>query len=528
MNRQHDPSQLPALTGLQAGYVPVRQGARQTPLFVIQDQESVEAVFALVAERLDGDIPIYGLSVQAIEPPRPRTVEGIAARLVDTIRGVQPTGPYRLAGWSQGALVAYEVATQLVGQDQTVEFVGLVGEHVRCDLRAHAPVAAASLPVHLFVVDPVQKPQAPDTPEPVATQTAPQSAVAEPAEAVHSWRKLLPAAQVKEVKVPRAERGIHTPSRALGRALGEAIAESAGRPAQQSEAQYRPQLTIQSGSRGAAPLFCVPGAGDSVTGFTGLASALGPHWPVHGLQPRGVEGLMVPHATVQAAADSYLRAIELLQPTGPVHLVGHSFGGWIAFEIATRLRAANRQVASLTLIDSEAPEQGDVLGREHDALDVMATFVESLELASEKPLGVGRDALCMADPAQWLAMAHAGAVRTGIMPARSRPESLRGCLRTFGTALRTSYRPRADYTGPVRLVLIPDLRLDAAANQRQYQRMEEGWRRHAPQLSCWMGPGNHMTILKPPHVDQLARWWLAGLHAGLSSTTPTRDSVAAV
>jgi arthrofactin-type cyclic lipopeptide synthetase C len=38
---------------------------------------------------------------------------------------VQPEGPYRLAGWSFGGVVAYEVATQLIGQDQVVEFVGL-------------------------------------------------------------------------------------------------------------------------------------------------------------------------------------------------------------------------------------------------------------------------------------------------------------------------------------------------------------------------------------------------------------------
>ncbi|EGH35739.1 amino acid adenylation, partial [Pseudomonas syringae pv. japonica str. M301072] len=39
-------------------------------------------------------------------------------------------------------------------------------------------------------------------------------------------------------------------------------------------------LTIQGGRRDHAPIFCVPGAGDSVTGFISLADALGPHWPI--------------------------------------------------------------------------------------------------------------------------------------------------------------------------------------------------------------------------------------------------------
>jgi thioesterase domain-containing protein len=42
------------------------------------------------------------------------------------IREVQPTGPYRVAGWSSGGVLAYEIASQLVGQNETVEFVGLI------------------------------------------------------------------------------------------------------------------------------------------------------------------------------------------------------------------------------------------------------------------------------------------------------------------------------------------------------------------------------------------------------------------
>ena len=40
------------------------------------------------------------------------------------IRAVQPDGPYRLAGWSFGATLAYEIATQLIGDDASVEFLG--------------------------------------------------------------------------------------------------------------------------------------------------------------------------------------------------------------------------------------------------------------------------------------------------------------------------------------------------------------------------------------------------------------------
>ena len=46
--------------------------------------------------------------------------------MIKMIRAVQPTGPYRVAGWSFGGTLAYEIATQLIGVDQEVEFLGLI------------------------------------------------------------------------------------------------------------------------------------------------------------------------------------------------------------------------------------------------------------------------------------------------------------------------------------------------------------------------------------------------------------------
>ena len=50
---------------------------------------------------------------------------------------------------------------------------------------------------------------------------------------------------------------------------------------------------------GAAPLFCLPGAGSGVTDFVDLMSALGPSVPIYGLQPRGID---VPHRIARRPA----------------------------------------------------------------------------------------------------------------------------------------------------------------------------------------------------------------------------------
>ena len=41
------------------------------------------------------------------------------------IREVQPEGPYRIGGYSFGAILAYEIATQLIGIEQEVELLAL-------------------------------------------------------------------------------------------------------------------------------------------------------------------------------------------------------------------------------------------------------------------------------------------------------------------------------------------------------------------------------------------------------------------
>ncbi|EGH35333.1 amino acid adenylation, partial [Pseudomonas syringae pv. japonica str. M301072] len=44
--------------------------------------------------------------------------------------------------------------------------------------------------------------------------------------------------------------------------------------------------------------------------FSSLADALGPHWPIHGLQPRGLDGRTVPYSLVETAAEAYLQALD--------------------------------------------------------------------------------------------------------------------------------------------------------------------------------------------------------------------------
>ncbi|WP_186057477.1 amino acid adenylation domain-containing protein [Burkholderia gladioli] len=108
-----------------AQYVVFHAEGRQRPLFLTHTLQGYSWYFEHLAAHIDASIPVYGLPPLALGETQPRTLEAIAARFVAMMRGIQPEGPYRVAGWSFGGLIAYEIATQLLAQGQEIEFLGV-------------------------------------------------------------------------------------------------------------------------------------------------------------------------------------------------------------------------------------------------------------------------------------------------------------------------------------------------------------------------------------------------------------------
>lgn len=57
------------------------------------------------------------------------SVESMARTYIALIRTVQPHGPYRLAGWSAGGLIAHEMGRQLRAQGEDVQFVAMIDSY---------------------------------------------------------------------------------------------------------------------------------------------------------------------------------------------------------------------------------------------------------------------------------------------------------------------------------------------------------------------------------------------------------------
>ncbi|MFE2241836.1 amino acid adenylation domain-containing protein, partial [Streptomyces virginiae] len=129
-----------------------------------------------------------------------------------------------------------------------------------------------------------------------------------------------------------------------------------------------------------APLFCVhPAAGISWV-YSGLLRHLHPDRPVHGLQARGLRGGSP--SSVTEIAEDYVRQIRAVQPEGPYHLLGWSFGAVVAQAMAVGLQAAGRQVALLALLDGipadPARYAADTTRACDDPADTLAALLTSL------------------------------------------------------------------------------------------------------------------------------------------------------
>ncbi|MCQ7632684.1 SDR family NAD(P)-dependent oxidoreductase, partial [Salmonella enterica] len=96
----------PTLTRLNA----VQSSER--PLFLVHPIEGSTTVFHTLAAKLS--VPTYGLQCTRAAPLD--SIPSLAAYYIDCIKQVQPDGPYRVAGYSFGACVAFEMCSQLQAQ----------------------------------------------------------------------------------------------------------------------------------------------------------------------------------------------------------------------------------------------------------------------------------------------------------------------------------------------------------------------------------------------------------------------------
>lgn len=253
---------------------------------------------------------------------------------------------------------------------------------------------------------------------------------------------------------------------ALARDVREGLAEAPG-------------CVISLQPRGALPpLFCVHGLGGHLLRLTTLADELRPDQPFFGLQSPGLDDDKPVPETVEELARVFLGEVTMRIGDAPLHVVGMSFGGIVALEIARQAVEQGRDVGLVAMLDTylsavlsapDPPTRSAALT--HWARRAIGDRLGRARRRFRRLVG-GRDRIERANEYRNF---------TRVMEANDE------AMRRY---------PLGGYDGAVTFF---------DASQRSRVVFDEFERRTGCTLDVVPVPGDHLTMYEPPHVSLLAR-----------------------
>jgi amino acid adenylation domain-containing protein len=250
------------------------------------------------------------------------------------------------------------------------------------------------------------------------------------------------------------------------------------------------------------PLFLVHQAGGYGLSYSVLADVLGKEQPLYALQSRGLDGKQQPLNTVEAMASTYIKAIREILPYGPYLLGGHSFGGLVAFEMASQLEAAGERVEHLFIIDIHSPlPEPEVEAALDDHAALLGFMIEQIGLYFNKTVSVSYEELSVLDEAERFEHVLQLLRRHEIVPPNSRKNLIVGLLNVYKANVRASlrYQPK-----PIKSSLSV-FKTTALAERFLLEDPTVGWRElTSGQVRFCTVSGEHQSLLKEPHVKELS------------------------
>ena len=108
--------------------VPLRANGSKPPLFLMHAHGGNVLEYHALANLLESDQPVYALQARGLDGnvPTDLTLEKMASAYLEELRSFQPEGPYFLAGFCFGGLLALEAAQQLKAAGQEVALLVLI------------------------------------------------------------------------------------------------------------------------------------------------------------------------------------------------------------------------------------------------------------------------------------------------------------------------------------------------------------------------------------------------------------------
>ncbi|MGB8955328.1 MAG: thioesterase domain-containing protein, partial [Tumebacillaceae bacterium] len=265
-----------------------------------------------------------------------------------------------------------------------------------------------------------------------------------------------------------------------------------------SDMQHVSLVPLQLSTSDQPPLYIVHPVFGLVQPYRQLSSLLGDR-TVYGLQSKGISDGHAPLNSIEDMAAFYIEEMLSVQPEGPYHIAGWSFGGVIAMEMAIQLQRQGRSVAHLGLLDSVVRDNTSAERIVFDEALIREMFRDGLKQLFG--VGLGEEA----EPAEIQSLSVEAEVEWLVERARTRGtlqhgldvQQLVNTYRVFQHNMEANgtYMPSAK---------VEHLYLYKASEGQTDLQSLIPWSELAATMDVIEVPGNHETMMNMPHVMELA------------------------
>jgi len=280
-------------------------------------------------------------------------------------------------------------------------------------------------------------------------------------------------------------------------------------------------IKLNNGTKNHHPLFLMHPVGGTVHCYMALKQVMDKRFSVYAFQSPGINDVDEVEVGIESIVEKYVAEILTIQPEGPYTLGGWCFGGVLACEAASQLKAMGKQISGVHVFDTRAPVIANHPDDGDDAT-LLSWFARDLAVPHNKILNIPADELRAIDIDEQFTHVLERAQAIGVLDGNIATEKLMNYFQVYianGMALQmyeeksvdinvTLYRAKsepADYGE----FLGWDKLVDISGNKHRFTVIDI--------------EGDHNSIMYKPQVYQLGRALNRCLLAASLSTTTLKE-----
>jgi amino acid adenylation domain-containing protein len=258
-----------------------------------------------------------------------------------------------------------------------------------------------------------------------------------------------------------------------------------------------------------SPVFCVPGTGGSVLYLRSLANEfLKLNRPFYGLQAILSPETSKPMMDIRQIAHLNIQAIQKIQASGPYLLCGHSFGSWVALEMAFQLQDAGHKVSQLIILDTGIPSEKDLSRIQNwDDGEWLMMVAKIIGDTYDKKIDLNLKELSQLDWEGQIQLLFSQMNAHGLIDEHSGIDQVRSLVEMYKAQAQTIYSPKFAKVPNLTLIRAKTV-LDDFLDGMPLELKNDpfwGWGKFSDKKPILeFVPGTHLTMVQPPNAHILA------------------------